>query len=147
MLSLENPSMTLESSLPMSSHPPTGVIRELLFFGHDGHQSRRIRQFLSAIKAANIVESAIVAVGPGRATVDAVKHISHNPFDPLHVHILDKVCRTGGFVRVRIRDLSVRRIESFNLLRARANWAFTVPCGTPRICAVSRIERPSTSRN
>jgi hypothetical protein len=103
--------------------------------------------FPPTIKTANVIESATIAVGPHGVTADPVKHIIQNPFDPLHGHTIARLCRTVGSARFRVRDLSARRINSLNLLRARANWAFTVPSGTPRIRAVSRVEKPSTSRN
>jgi hypothetical protein len=38
-------------------------------------------------------------------------------------------------------------ITCLSLIRALASRAFTVPVGTPRRCAVSRMLKPSTSRN
>src|SRR4029077_8482482 len=38
-------------------------------------------------------------------------------------------------------------ITCLSLIRALASRAFTVPVGTPRNCAVSRMLKPSTSRN
>ena len=38
-------------------------------------------------------------------------------------------------------------ITCLSLIRALASRAFTVPVGTPRSCAVSRMLKPSTSRN
>jgi hypothetical protein len=45
----------------------------------------------------------------------------------------------------RGRRSSDRRIASLSFARARANRAFTVLLGIPRMRAASEIERPSTS--
>jgi hypothetical protein len=75
--------------------------------------------------------------------MDAIKHVSQNPFDPLHGEILAEGCRTVGVVRLRVWDLSAFRINCLSFLRARADCAFTVPSGTPRIRAASLIDKPS----
>src|SRR5215469_9996007 len=113
----------------------------------DAHSSRRIWQLLSAIKAANIPEAAIIAMRPRGTTVDAVKHIRQNPSDPLHHYILVGLRRAGASPAFRVRDFSARRINSMIFLRARADCAFTVPWGTPKIRAVSRIDKPSICRS
>jgi hypothetical protein len=48
-----------------------------------------------------------------------------------------------------VRRVPLRRWDNDCLILARAldSWAFTVPHATPRISAVSRIDRPSTSRS
>jgi len=48
---------------------------------------------------------------------------------------------------VRRRGASARRMCRAIFARARASRAFTVPCGTPNTWAVSRTERPSTTRS
>ena len=48
---------------------------------------------------------------------------------------------------VRRCGASARRMCLAIFARARANRAFTVPCGTPNTWAVSRTERPSTMRS
>jgi hypothetical protein len=55
--------------------------------------------------------------------------------------------RNNRFGSLRDRGMRVRHIDSLSLLRARADWAFTVPVGIPNIRAVSRIDKPSTSRS
>jgi hypothetical protein len=132
--------LSSNKSLP----PVKGAILELFLGGYEAHPSRRIWQLSAAIKTANVLESApTIASRPGRATMDAVKHVRQNPFDALHEDTLAEACRTGGAVRLRSCDLSARRINWLSFLRARADCAFTVPSGTPRIRAASWIDRPS----
>ena len=128
--------------------PPFKVpICQKNFSRDDAHPSRRIWQLLSAIKAANITQAAIIAMRPRGTTVDAVKHIRQNPSDALHHYILVWLRRAGVSPTFRARDLSARHINSVIFLRARADCAFTVPWGTPKIRAVSRIDKPSIWRS
>lgn len=142
----QNLSTTLDSALPYWSHVK-GTILDLFFACYNAHPPCRIWQFPPAIKTANVIESVTIAVRPRCVTMDAIKQVSQNPFDPLHGHMLSKVGHTLGVVTLRVWDLSGRRMNCLSFLRARADWAFTVPCGIRRIRAVSRIERPSISRN
>lgn len=61
---------------------------------------------------------------------------------------LPKIPETGNRSR-RLWDrvFRARCIHSLTFLRARADWAFTVPVGIPKIRAVSRIDKPSISRS
>jgi hypothetical protein len=127
--------------------PVKGTILDLFLSCYDAHPSRRIWEFSPTIEAANVIEPPSIAVRPGCVTMDAVKHVRQNPFNPLHGDTFAKACRTVGVVGFRVWGLSARRINSLSFLRARADCAFTVPSGTPRICAASRIDRPSISRS
>jgi hypothetical protein len=125
------------------------AILELFLFGCGAHPSRRIWQFPPAVETANIIEAATIAVGPRGATVNAIKHGRENPFDPGPIRCQGLVRLRGASARVvfRVRALRARRIKSVIFLRARAVRAFTVPRGTPRIWAVSRIDNPSIWRS
>ena len=59
-------------------------------------------------------------------------HFFHLPMRQRH--------RRSGFAR---KALHMSRLS---LACARANWAFTVPSGTPRMCAASVMLRPSKTR-
>jgi hypothetical protein len=82
--------------------PVKGAIRDLLFYGYDAHPSHRIWQFLPAIETANVVESATIAVWPGCVTMHTIKHVSQNPFDPLHGDTFAEACLTVEFVKFRV---------------------------------------------
>ena len=127
--------------------PVKGAIFDLFLNGYDAHPSCRMWQFPPAIETANVIESTTFALRPRGVTMHAGKHVSQNPFDPLHSDTLAKGCRAVGVVRFRVWDLNARRSNCLSFLRALADCAFTVPSGTPRICAASRIDRPSISRS
>lgn len=117
------------------------------FSRHDAHKPRRIRYFLPAFEAADVIESASIAMRPRGARVQATKYVRDNPLDPRHFQIFVRLRVAGAPVCFRLRGLTALRIKSEICLRARAVRAFTVPWGTPRICAVSRIDKPSMCRS
>lgn len=134
-------------ALPNPSHLSKPRSSICFLYCYDAHPSRRIWQLPTAVETANIIEAATIAVGPRCVTMDAIKHIGENPLDPRHSQDLVKLCGASARVGFRGRALSARRIKSVIFLRARAVRAFTVPWGTPRIRAVSRIDRPSMWRS
>ena len=65
----------------------------------------------------------------------------------IEVTFLPPALAVHAALRRRYRGFSARCMWRASCVRARANRAFTVPWGNPKTWAVSKIERPSTTRS